>query len=294
MSKANDNETKGTTGDSRSFRDSVERIEDMKDSPDMICVWRNSTGWIIHRDDLEGFYEHMDVWYTVLLMNSLTRKEYEGLCTEYKIDSVPDEAIGGYGDKFGDYGMEHYHTIPENRRSGLLGTFNQLRWYGILKENPNIEEERALKEWQNNEARRLEILRKTYPVDLDVWIESVGGIEVIYAKMVSLHSNNNTQLDDRHFEWLIGHACMRVGYEASKGHPDYREFKSIDDKGVNPLVPEWWADWGEYDEEHPINRIAFMLSDRRGNLEPYKGKVTYIGYGEDCGDDVRRNLQEWL
>jgi hypothetical protein len=112
--------------------------------------------------------------------------------------------------------------------------------------------------------------------DLDAWIVSVGGLESIYNRAYKIHENNHTQLreEGRHFEWLIGHASLRLSMD-------------IFNKAV-----EWWADWNETDTLHPINQIASLLSDQR--IEPYKGKVTYFGYGEDCGDDVQKNYKDWL
>ena len=129
---------------------------------------------------------------------------------------------------------------------------------------------------------------------MEKWIEAVGGIEAIYKGALKIHSNNSVQLreEGRHFEWLIGHTCMTLGMNASKNHPDYHAPLNINDKGIYPLLPLWWAGWSEKDEMHPLNRIANILSDRR--IEPYMGKVTYIGYGEDCGDDVRKNLKDWI
>jgi hypothetical protein len=235
----------------------------------------------------------MDDFYSISY-KTFTRSEYEKLCERFGITAKPDTEIGGYGCKYGDFGMGHYHTVPANRLAGLEGELLQSRYRGMVRENPHLEEEREEKRLIEQENKRLNALRETYPESLETWIQSVGGLDRIYEQCQKIHSNNTIQLreEGRHFEWLIGHTCMRLGMDASKNHPDYKAPVGITIKGVYPLLPEWWGDWSETDEQHPINRIAHMLSNKR--IEPYKGRVTYYGYGEDCGDDVRRNLQEWM
>lgn len=135
----------------------------------------------------------------------------------------------------------------------------------------------------------------TYPQDLDAWITAVGGLDAIYQEALKIHSNNSHILREkgRHFEWLIGHTCHQLSYGASEKCPGYVAGTAENGwTGNYPLRPEWWAGWSEIDPQHPINRIAEMLKDKR--IEPYTGKVTYLGYGEDCGDDVRQNSKEWL
>lgn len=271
----------------KKFKDSIDSIEDIKGYPDMIRVWVNSTGWPIQKGDFDSFCSHMDDWYSVSY-KSFSRSEYEDACIRFDIESIPDAAIGS-GD--GDFGMCHYHTDPENHKTCMRATLLQSRWNGMVVENPNIKNERKEADFIRIEALRIEALRATYPVDLDAWITAVGGLETIYNKCTATHVNNSVQLRDegRHFEWLIGHTCMRLGFDASKSHPDYvPPTTPISDDGVDPLFPKWWGGWDVTDREHPINRIAALLSDRR--IEPYLGKVTYYGYGEDCGDDVRRNF----
>jgi hypothetical protein len=276
-----------------SFRDSVDRIEEMKDCHDKVYVWHHSTGWPVRKDDLESFLTHMDTWYSILNKQSISRSEYEELCRASNIEPTPDDEIGGYGDTYGDFGMCHYHTVPKNRQSGIRGTLNQKRWFSLLIECPNIKADRKRAYTERIEALRVEALRKTYPIDLEGWIEAVGGLDKIYERMVVIHSNNSHQLREsgRHFEWLIGHASKDLGFDASRSHSDYVPGNHLGDGAVYPLLPEWWAGWDETDEQHPINRIAVQLSDHRGDLEPYKGKIVYYGYGEDCGDEVRK---EWL
>lgn len=280
-----------------SFRDNIEKIEECRPGyGDKILVWNRSTGWPIDKDDLEAFIDHMDVWYSISC-KAFTRIEYEDACMRLSIVPVADDDIGGYGCEYGDFGMDHYHTNPKNRITGITGTLLQGRWRGIKKENPNIKAEREAAESVRREAKRVEALRKSYPADLCSWITAVGGLDAIYNKMVGIHSNNHTQLreEGRHFEWLIGHASLDIGMFKSREHPDYIAAVGCSVKGVYPLMPNnWWAGWRETDEQHPLNRIAVMLADRKDTVAPYSGKVTYIGYGEDCDDDVRRNAKEWL
>ena len=255
------------------FRDNIQSIENK--NQDEVYIWCNSTGWPVNRDDVESFCNHMDDWYSIC-SREFTRDEFEKESVSRDIDPIPDDNIDGYGYYYGDFGMSHYHTVPENRKQGIISTLIQRRWFTMLKENPNIIKERKEAEYKREEALRIEELRKTYPKDLDAWIASVGGLEVIYAEVSKIHSNNSHQLreEGRHFEWLIGHATLHVCSHNKKE------------------VPEWWGNWSETDELNPINRIAKMLSDRR--IEPYMGKVTYIGYGEDCDDDVRKNYEDWI
>jgi hypothetical protein len=258
-------------------------------------VWSNGTGWPIAEDDLETFKVHMDDWYSLISQGPMSRKDYEEACQKRSIKPFPDDSFGGYGDLFGDFGMSHYHTEPENRLIGIAATLNQKRWYGLLKENPNIQEQREKADQLKREEARLAKLRETYPEDLDAFLLAVGGLEAIYNKAADIHSNNSHVLreEGRHFEWLIGNACMSLGMKFSHTCSGYVESTSANGwQGVYPLLPKWWAGWDESDPIHPINRVAEMLKDKR--IEPYMGKVTYIGYGEDCGDDVRKNAKDWL
>lgn len=210
-----------------SFRDSIEKIEESCSGyGDKILVWVHNTGWPIDKNDLDAFCDHMDAWYSIC-GKSYTRTDYEEACKRFDIEPMLDDAIGGYGCEYGDFGMDHYHTVPKNRLAGIKGELLQNRWRGMNEENPNIVEERRAAKETRREALRVEALRQGYPADLDGWIASVGGLD-------------------------------------------------------------------EIDEQHPINRIAVMLSDRKEEFKPYMGKLTYIGYGEDCGDDVLRNAKEWL
>lgn len=275
------------------FKDGIDRIETIDKDPDTIVVWNNSTGWLIKKDDLDTFCTHMDNFYSVSC-KALTRQMYEDICKKLNINTTPDNEIGGYGVSFGDYGMGHYHTNPANRIAGLTGALLQSRWYGMIKEDPDLPHKREKAEKERIETLRLNTLRATYPSNLNKWIEDVGGLEAIYTKAKKIHENNSSILREtgRHFEWLIGHTCKHLGMDASKNHPDYVAPKNAMDYGVYPLFPKWWGGWNEKDEQHPINRIAAMLFDKR--IEPYMGKITYIGYGEDCEDDVRKNAKEWL
>jgi len=261
-------------------------------TPDMVLIQHGGYIYTIPVSDQEAFITHMDDWYSIV-GKSFSRAEYEEACLKFGFEAIPDDKIGGYGDTFGDFGMDHYHTVPKNRSVGMMATLSQARWRGMRAENPHIEAERKEAEDRRREEARIEALRKSYPEDLDAWIEAVGGLDAIYEEAQKIHSNNNTQLRDegRHFEWLIGHTCLHLGMHASKSHPGYVPTKGLT-LGVYPLCPEWWGGWRETDPLHPILRIASKLSDRR--IEPYMGGVTYIGYGEDCGDDVRKNAEAWL
>lgn len=264
-------------------------------TPDMVLIQHGGYTYTIPVSDQEAFIAHMDDYYSIV-GKSFNRAEYEAACLKFGFEALPDDKIGGYGDTFGDFGMGHYHTVPENRSTGMMATLSQGRWCGLKKENPHIEDERREAEERRREEARIEALRKSYPEDLDAWIEAVGGLDAIYEEAQKIHSNNNTQLRDegRHFEWLIGHTCLHLGMHASKTVPGYVAGTCANNwDGVYPLCPDkWWGGWRETDPLHPILRIASMLSDRR--IEPYMGGVTYIGYGEDCGDDVRKNAKEWL
>jgi len=273
----------------------IDKIVPIEGQPGMIYAWSHSTGWPIQESDLEAFKAHMDDWYSILRQGPLTRSNYETACQLRGITPTPDDQIGTYGDTYGDFGMSHYHTVPENRQTGIEATLNQKRWQGMLQENPAIGQQRREAECIRQEERRIEALRKTYSQDLDAWITAIGGLDSIYQGALELHANNSHVLreEGRHFEWLIGHTCHQLSYKASEKCPGYvAGARENDWTGNYPLRPEWWAGWSETDPLHPINRIAEMLKDKR--IEPYTGKVTYYGYGEDCGDDVRQNAKEWL
>jgi hypothetical protein len=281
----------------KSFKSTIEKIEEVSNRGEgIVLIWRYGTGWPVHRDDVEAFCVHMDEWFEVA-GKSFTRLEYECLCNRYGLKITSDDDIGGYGCVYGDFGMSHYHTDPGNRRAGMEATIMQGRWYGIKKEIPDIVEIRLRKKQEDFLIKCREDNRKTWPVDFDAYLLKLGGLEKIYEECVKLHSNNSIQLREKgfHFEWLIGHTCMHLSIKASKFEPGYVKGCGVE-PSVFPLFADWWGDWSNseelFTEDHPIRRIAALLSDRR--IEPYKGKVTYVGYGEDCGDDVRKNLKEWL
>ena len=173
------------------FKDSIEKIEDSPSGfPGKILVWRHSTGWPIAKDDLDAFCVHMDGWYSIS-NRTLSRQEYEQACRDRGIDPVQDLDIGGYGDVYGDFGMDHYHTVPENRIFGIKATLNQGRWAGMLSENPDIVEERREEAMRCSEVARIEGLRKDYPIDLGAWIGSVGGLDAIYNEASKMHENKD-------------------------------------------------------------------------------------------------------
>ena len=271
-------------------RFNVEKIEPLPNQPGMVCVWSGSRGWRVPADAVGAFCAHMDDWYSVMARGALTRTEYERECSTRGITPVPDDDIGGYADDYGDYGMAQYHTDPSNWLCGIAGTLRQQRWWGILREYPDIRKQREIAEKRRQEAERVAAIRSKYPADLGAWIRAVGGLDAIYHTALYIHTGNPHVMREsgRHFEWALGHACLKLGMDASMGHPGYRG-------GTYPLAPDdWWGGWDETDPEHPINRLAAMLSDRR--IDPYTGPIKHRGYGfgEDCGDDVRQNAHEWL
>ena len=120
----------------------IDKIEPVKDHPGMIYVWSHGTGWPIQESDLEAFKTHMDDWYSINGHGPMSRQDYEEACKLRSLPPTPDDDLGGYGCTYGDFGMSHYHTVPENRQAGIEATLAQKRWLGMLQENPNIEEER--------------------------------------------------------------------------------------------------------------------------------------------------------
>lgn len=271
------------------------RVEDI--SSDKIEVWLGSTGYTIDRSDLESFIKHMDDWYSVRGL-TLSRSEYEDLYSRYSLgEAKGDDDLGCYGDIYGDYGMDHYHTDPENRSSGMRGELDQGRWRGILEKDPEIEVRRERERNRLILEGELSKNRESWPGDLDKFIGEIGGYERLYEMCKKSHSNNSVQLRDEglHMEWLIGHAVKSMAIEASYGHPDYREAShpcSMDSYFPYLEQADWWADWSRpylLVSDHPLKRISARFSDRR--LEPYMGRVEYFGYGEDCGDDVRSHLR---
>lgn len=272
------------------------RVEDCKEDSGKVCVWIGSQGYVIDREDLGAFLDHMEDWYDIC-GRVLSREEYEGEYSRLGLGEVRlDDDLGQYADIYGDYGMDHYHTIPEHRGDGIRGELDQGRWRGILRETPDILEQRKQKRIQESLDRELSKSRESWPSDLDKYIEDIGGYESLYEGCKKAHSNNSVQLREEglHFEWLIGHQVLHMAIEASYGHPEYRAPETPYGDVYFPYseMCEWWADWSSPHllvPEHPLRRIAERFSDRR--IEPYKGRVKYFGYGEDDGDDVRRNVK---
>ena len=104
----------------------IRKIEH-KESDELI-VWINSTGWHIKVSDKEAFLEHMKQWFSIV-GRTLTRTEYEEAYKQFDLGPPKsDDDLGNYGNCYGDFGMSHYHTMPENRKAGMIGTLDQNRW----------------------------------------------------------------------------------------------------------------------------------------------------------------------
>ena len=83
--------------------------------------------------DPESFADHM-ARYDAIPRVALTREQYEALCNEWGVEPVSDAEMGQYGDNHGDYGMSHYHTVPQNRLTGVAATLCQRRWWAVRDE----------------------------------------------------------------------------------------------------------------------------------------------------------------
>ncbi|MHB8071525.1 MAG: hypothetical protein ACYDHF_06200 [Candidatus Cryosericum sp.] len=88
-----------------------------------------------------------------------------------------------------------------------------------------------------------------------------------------IHQSNSHNLGDRHFEWLLGHAVLNLSARAKI------------------VIPEWWSDWDSTDPQNPLLLLAVSLNSQRIFAQPDSG--SYLGYGEDCGDNVRQKLTDW-
>lgn len=80
----------------------------------------------------KAFIQHMEEYYS-LLGPALDRKEYESLCKIHSVEPQKDSSLDTYGMKFGDFGMSHYHTNPDNWEAGIANTIHQRRYRAIKK-----------------------------------------------------------------------------------------------------------------------------------------------------------------
>lgn len=274
----------------------VDKIETRQNNK--ICVWMGSYGYTIESSDKEAFIKHMESYRSICGL-ALSRAAYEAAYARLGLgEPVPDDSLGTYANKYGNFGMSHYHTDPANRAAGLRGELDQCRWHELLKEQPDIEDRRAREKEREMFSRELEENRAKWPSDLDKFIQDLGGYEQLYERCLKAHSNNSVQLRDEglHMEWLIGHTVKTMAIEASYTHPDYRKASCPLEGDYLPYMEQakWWADWSNpylLIPQHPLKRLSDYFKDRR--IKPYRGKVEYFGYGEDCEDDVRKNAKEW-
>ena len=85
---------------------------------------------------------------TILDEGSLSRERYETLCADWTVTAHPDDDLGGYGDKYGEYWgipydamsdeavayLENGKTAAECRLAGIEQMLRQQRWWAIEKE----------------------------------------------------------------------------------------------------------------------------------------------------------------
>src|SRR5436189_1626453 len=81
----------------------------------------------IESTDIEAFHDHMKKFYEVCRIGALTRNEYENACLRFGVDALPETSMDSSGVKFGDFGMSHYFTEPENRNTCIKMLLAQRR-----------------------------------------------------------------------------------------------------------------------------------------------------------------------
>ena len=93
--------------------------------------------------DPEAFIEHM-IKYNNLPHHALNRAEYETTCAQNNVEPMEDGALDTYGMENGDFGMSHYHTVRENRQTGIANTIHQLR-YRAIRDELKLRKQQAVK-----------------------------------------------------------------------------------------------------------------------------------------------------
>lgn len=81
-------------------------------------------------NDPEEFIKHMRRYHNAQGAG-LSRQDYEALCAEFKIVPLSDDKLDTYEMHYGDFGMSHYHTKPENREIGIAQTIHQRRYCAL-------------------------------------------------------------------------------------------------------------------------------------------------------------------
>jgi hypothetical protein len=64
----------------------------------------------------------------------LSRREYEQWARKVRVEALPDEDLGSYADKYGDYNWQTYFAVTRNRGNGWKMTLRQRRWWALQKE----------------------------------------------------------------------------------------------------------------------------------------------------------------
>jgi hypothetical protein len=82
--------------------------------------------------DPDEFISHMESYLSI--PESLTRPEYETLCIQHGVTPISDHEFNEYAMQYGDFGMSHYHTEPDNRYHGVSMTLHQRRFFTIKRE----------------------------------------------------------------------------------------------------------------------------------------------------------------
>ena len=116
----------------------VEKMEERKEYPGKIVIWIRSSGYPVDKSDVDAFLLHYKK-YSSIPHEALTREIYETLCKTFDLEPLSDADIleASYGNKYGDFGMDHYF-YPENRQKQLWYILRQRRSWSFEKETPEI------------------------------------------------------------------------------------------------------------------------------------------------------------
>lgn len=92
--------------------------------------------------EVKGFVDHKETMGEIIGCGAMSRDKYETMAKRLRVKAYPDEELGIYGDKYGNYSMYQYDK-PENRKGAITAQLRQQRWMGIEKERHDEKKEKS-------------------------------------------------------------------------------------------------------------------------------------------------------
>lgn len=154
-------------------------------------------------DNLDQFLA--DVALLRKIPQRLSRQEYEFWARKMRVPAVPDEELGAYEDKYGDYDLGHYFGKASNRKIGWHLTLRQRRWWAI----------KGAAAWEVKSHARSKSRARTFKKggfqDGDITIHPDGSVDVYSRKY--LPDNPKVFVEDVKLLERIPRRLTRQEYE---------------------------------------------------------------------------------